>query len=408
MRTPVASCTPGTAVMPKMKQNRFVAPIVPTGMTTQVQTHDVLDLPGALRASIEASAEEADGLGDIPSRLHDELRDAGAFRLLTPRELGGWAAPLPTALSVYEKFGRIDGSVGLLVWNTNFGFIGAMLPETGNKRIWGTGVEPVFANSGMPGTATPTDGGFQLNGHWKIVTGIKSATWIVVVGIVTGDTNGAPDVRLFAVPTDQIDIQDTWNVTGLRATGSRDVVIDDVFVPEDLATRLDAPVNTDSPVYRGFIGNLVFGGCAAVTLGIAAHMIEETVTLVRSKASVVGGVVADATRTQYLVAKAQASVDAARLLLLSTASELADAGDQLTLDQRAAHRAAITHAAEVSRIALVDMYNLAGSSALYRTNTIERIFRDGMAATQHANQSALFMEGAGRVRLGMDHGLPLF
>ncbi|WP_235717394.1 acyl-CoA dehydrogenase family protein [Mycolicibacterium goodii] len=366
-----------------------------------------------MRASIEASVEEADLLGDIPSGLHDELRKAGAFRLLTPRELGGWAAPLPTTLSVYEQFGRIDGSVGLLVWNTNFGFIGAMLPETGNKRIWGTGVEPVFANSGMPGTATPVDGGFRLSGHWKIVTGIRSATWIVVVGIVAGATNGngqsqAPDVRLFAVPTDQVDIQDTWNVTGLRATGSRDVVIDDVFVPEDLATRLDAPVNTDSPVYRGFIGNLVFGGCAAVTLGIAAHMIEETVTLVRSKASMVGGVVADAARTQYLVAKAQASVDAARLLLLSTAAELADAGDQLTLEQRAAHRAAITHAAEVSRAALVDMYNLAGSSALYRTNKIERIFRDGMAATQHANQSALFMEGAGRVRLGMDHGLPLF
>lgn len=382
-------------------------------MTTQVQTHDVLDLPGTLRASIEASVEEADRLGDIPSSLHDELRDAGAFRLLTPRELGGWAAPLPTTLSVYEQFGRIDGSVGLLVWNTNFGFIGAMLPETGNQRIWSTGVEPVFANSGMPGTATPVDGGFQLSGHWKIVTGIRSATWIVVVGIVTGDANGngqsqAPDVRLFAVPTDQIDIQDTWDVTGLRATGSRDVVIDDVFVPEDLATRLDAPVNTDSPVYRGFIGNLVFGGCAAVTLGIAAHMIEETVTLVRSKPSMLGGVVADATRTQYLVARAKASVDAARLLLLSTAAELADAGDQMTLDHSAAYRAAISHAADISRVALVDMYTLAGSSALYRSNTVERIFRDGMAATQHANQSALFMEGAGRVRLGMDHGLPLF
>lgn len=382
-------------------------------MTTQVQTHDVLDLPEALRASIEASVEEADRLGDVPSSLHDALRDAGAFRLLTPRELGGWAAPLPTTLSVYEQFGRIDGSVGLLVWNTNFGFIGAMLPETGNQRIWGTGVEPVFANSGMPGTATPVNGGFQLSGQWKIVTGIRSATWIVVVGIVAGDNKGngqsqAPDVRLFAVPTDQVAIQDTWDVTGLRATGSRDVVIDDVFVPEDLATRLDAPVNTESPVYRGFIGNLVFGGCGAVTLGIAAHMIEETATLVRSKPSMTGGVVADAARTQYLVARAKASVDAARLLLLSTAAELADAGDQMTLDHRAAYRAAISHAADVSRVALVDMYTLAGSSALYRSNTVERIFRDGMAATQHANQSAWFMEGAGRVRLGMDHGMPLF
>ncbi|MDQ1494725.1 MAG: hypothetical protein QOG69_1208, partial [Actinomycetota bacterium] len=102
---------------------------------------------------------------------------------------------------------------------------------------------------------------------------------------------------------------------------------------------------------------------------------------------------------------------AARLLLLSAAESLqttAERRETVTLEQRALLRAAMTHAAQMSREALVAMYELASSSALYRGNPIERYFRDGMAALQHANQSTQFLEAAGRVRLGLDPGLPLF
>src|SRR6185436_20467880 len=119
-------------------------------MTMCTETNHVVDLPEHLRSAIEASAAEGDRLGNVPATLHNELRESGAFRLLTPRELGGSETPLTTTLSVYEHFGRIDGSVGLLVWNANFGFIGAMLNDAGLGRIWKTGADPVFANSGVP------------------------------------------------------------------------------------------------------------------------------------------------------------------------------------------------------------------------------------------------------------------
>lgn len=386
-------------------------------MTIHAETANVLDLPELLRPSIETNAAQGDQDGDIPVSLHTELRDAGAFRLLTPREFGGSETPLPTVLSVYERFGRIDGSVGLQVWNANFGFVGAILDDEGNESIWKDGTEPVFANSGIPCTAERTDGGYRVTGNWKIVTGIRQADWFIAVGAVVADgqpqitASGTPDIRVFAIATDQVDIQGTWDVTGMRATGSRNVVGDAVFVPSDLTAPLDAPARIDRPLYRGFLPALVFAGCSAVTLGVTARVIDETVTLVRTKPAIVGGVVADASRVHYLIAKAQASIDAAWLLLLSAATEIHEAGERdamVTIEQRAALRAAMTYAADVSREALVNMYQVAGSSALYRSNPIERFFRDGMAAAQHANQSAMYLEAAGRVRLGMDPALPLF
>jgi hypothetical protein len=97
-------------------------------------TLDAAELPESLRPGITAAAGDSERQGDIPTGLRDALRDAGAFRLLTPRELGGWEAPLTTVLDIYERFGHIDASVGLLVWNANFGFVGAMLDPAGSPR----------------------------------------------------------------------------------------------------------------------------------------------------------------------------------------------------------------------------------------------------------------------------------
>lgn len=218
----------------------------------------------------------------------------------------------------------------------------------------------------------------------------------------------APEVRFFAVRTNQVDVRNTWDVSGMRATGSNNVTADGIFVPTELTVALDTAPRIDRPLYRGFIPTLVFPGCTAVALGVARRAIDEAVALVGTKRAMTGGTVADAARTQHTIAKSEAAVTAARLLLKHTAEELQRAGDDITLQQRAALRAAMTHAADVSRETLVALYEIAGSAALYRSNPIERTFRDGMAALQHANHSAPFLEAAGRVRLGLDPQMRLF
>jgi indole-3-acetate monooxygenase len=379
---------------------------------------DPLKLPSLLRPSIEAAIAESKIRGDIPATLHTALRDAGAFRLLTPREFGFSETPLTDVLRIYENFGHIDASVGLLVWNANYGFMGALLNESGAAQIWSEGAEPTLANSSMPGAAVPVDGGYRLSGHWKIVSGIHAADWFIAVGVVSENGQpritqaGAPDIRLCAVRRDQLKADDTWNVSGMRGTGSNDVLAEDAFIPTDLVTPpLDTPARIDQKLYRGFFPALVFPGCTAVVIGVAQSAIDEMVKLASGKRAFAGGTIAEAARTQYTLAKSETALHAARLLLLSAAESLqttAERRETVTLEQRALLRAAMTHAAQVSRQALVAMYELASSSALYRGNPIERYFRDGMAALQHANQSTQFLEAAGRVRLGLDPGLPLF
>ena len=374
-------------------------------------------LPEQLRCAIEAARQESDGVADIPAALTRQLLGAGAFRLLTPREFGGYETPLTTALTIYEEFGRIDASVGWLVWNANFGFIAAFLQPSGIETIWTDRDEPLFANSGMPCQAEQVRGGYLLSGHWKIVSGIHAAQWLVVVGIVSQDgepvltESGAPDIRICVLHREQFRINDTWNVSGMRGTGSNDVVAEQVFVPTDLTMALDERPRIDRPLYRGFTPALVFPGCSAVAIGIARSALDEVVKLVGTKAAYAGGVLADSPRVQHAVAKAECEVSAAKLLLHAAAATLETAAQHdhaVTIEERAALRASMTHAAQVSRQTLVTMYELASSTALYRTNPLERIFRDGMAALQHANHSAQFLEAAGRVRLGLPHGMPLF
>jgi len=377
---------------------------------------NAVDLPNALRPRIEAVIDEADDRGDLPQRLHLHLREAGAFRMFTPREFGGDELPLTTALDVLERFGRIDASVGLSVWNANFGFVAAMLSEAGAKRIWAQGTEPTLANSGSPGAAERVAGGYILSGRWNIVTGITFADWFIAISLITeggqptGTAAGAPDVRLFAVHRDQLSIEQTWNVTGMRGSRSNDVVLKGAFVSSELVAAFLRASKNDRPLYRGFLPTLVSPGCTAVVLGVARSAIDGVTQLVVDRKTLTRNTVTQSRRAQYLIAKSAASVAAARLLLFSAAESLqrsAESNESVTIGQRADLRAVMTHAAETSREAFVAMYELAGSRALYRTNQIEHPFRDGMAALQHANHSAVFLEAAGRVRLGMDPELPL-
>lgn len=369
----------------------------------------VTELPAAVRSAIEAGRDEADALRRLPDDLLESLHDAGAFRLFTPRELGGHEVGLVQAVTVLEELGRIDGPVAWNVWNGNIGFAAALLPEAGAARIWGAGADPMVVNSARPtGRAVPAGEGYALSGRWDLVSGIDSADWVALFGLVA---DPQPDVRVFFLPRADVTVLDTWHVTGMRGTGSKTVVLDGVIVPAELTVSPFAPSRIDRPLYRIPAFTIASCGCAAVLLGMARAAVDAVLDLAATKATDNGATLAHRAHVQAGVAGADAALRAACLLLRAAADDVdsaAAAGEPITPALRGALRAAMCHAADMSRDVLTRMYVLGSSSSLYIGNRLERVFRDGMVAAQHGLLAAAQLEPAGRILLGLDLGTPIY
>ncbi|WP_306215093.1 acyl-CoA dehydrogenase family protein [Actinoplanes sp. RD1] len=335
-------------------------------------THPVHDLPDVLRPAVEKYRDEAEALGRLPEELVRELREHGAFRLYTPRELGGHEATPAVVLELLTRLARLDGPTAWTVWNLNLGFVAGLLGPERAEEVFGGGRDPLIANSGQPGRMSPAEGGFRLTGTWKIVSGAHLADWFLLAGMLPagpGTSGWGAGLFFCLVPRDAVTVLDTWDVAGMRASDSNSVTADEVFVPSDLAFSLFAPNRLDRPAYRLPTVNVVFPGCAAVLIGMAQAAVDELVRLAGGKTAFTGEPLAAMESTQVAVGRAAAQVAAARGLLLSTAGELdrtTAAGRETTEEQRAAVRGAIAHVTETARTVLVSMYATASSgSALH-------------------------------------------
>jgi indole-3-acetate monooxygenase len=379
------------------------------GLTYAVPDFDPRELPDRLRGAVQSYRDEADHLRRLPDLLVEELRRSGVFRLFSPAELGGFEVPVATALDILEAFGRMDGSTAWVVWNGNIGVSAAILPPAGSARVWATSPDQIIANNATPsGVASRVPGGFLLSGSWSVVTGADFADWITLFAVVGGN---AHDVRLFAVPRQDVTVTDTWDVSGMRGTGSHRVTVDELFVPAELSGRLDKPPVIDRPLYRVPAFSIVAPGGAAVVLGMARAAIDEMLRIATVRTGHDGLALGQNSALQAAIGRADADLRAARLLLLDAAADLdrgAAAAMSITDRQRGALRAAMSHANVVARNVFVSMHELGGSASLHRSSPLEQIVRDGLAATQHVNNSAALFELAGQLLLGLEPASPVF
>jgi alkylation response protein AidB-like acyl-CoA dehydrogenase len=373
-------------------------------------------LAETLRPAIEANRAEAETQRRLPMELVETLRGAGAFRLSTPIERDGFELSVAAALDVYEAFGHVDGPVAWNIWNGNLGFTAALLSAEAGDQIWSRGADPIIANSArVAGTGVPGEGGYVVSGRWDIVSAIDIADWVALFGVVMqGDAprivNGAPDVRVFFLRTGDVRIVDTWHTSGMRGTGSKSVVVDQVVVPEEMAISPFSPSRIDRPLFRVPAFTLASTGAAPIVVGIAQAALDELIDLAPRKASDNGRTLAQLPHVHAQLAVAQTSLHAARLVLRDAATTIdaaATANEPVTEMLRARLRAAMSHAASVSREVLITCQLLASSSAIYTDDPIERLVRDGMVAAQHKILSPTHMDILGRLTLGLDAGTPI-
>lgn len=373
--------------------------------------------PAAAARSIAAlaaeHAAEAEGARRLSAPVVAALVEAGLFRLCVPAAIGGGEAPPATLVEVVEELAHGDAAAGwCLAVQATSGLLGGWLPADGAREVFGAPDAVAGGVFAPMGRATREGDAWRVSGRWPFASGCEHSTWLMGGAVTERDgavaalPNGMPDVRLMLAPAETFAIHDTWRVAGLRGTGSHDVELADVVVPERHAVSVfsDAPT-ARGPLYAFPLFGLLAVAIAAVSIGCARAALEDLAELAVAKApSSSRRTLAERPTVQAELARAEASLRAARALLheaVGAAWELAGAEGAISVAARASLRLAATHAAATAAAVTHTTYTLGGGSALYDASPLQRRFRDANAATQHMLVAPATWELSGRLLLGL-------
>lgn len=381
--------------------------------------HPAVEAARGLAPRIQDAREETESGRRLPDSLVDSLVESQLFRLLLPSDLGGADVDPVTALAVIEELGKSEASVAWLVWNSALPCLfGRYLPESTRRDIFGDRGGKYAGSTRPTGRAVRENGGYRISGRWSLVSGCMHADWLEFMCLVEKDgevemlESGAPHMRMAFVPADQVEIIDTWRVGGLRGTGSHDVALGEVQVPRERTFSPTDPSQIPGPMGRMPIACWMAAGHAAVCLGIAQTALDTVMEVGRSKVTVdpVPGL-PDRATNQFLVAETGTRIAALRGELHRSVEGLWDAarqGDAIPMERLADAWSAAVVTGRAARDMVTQMYEVAGSTALYVDCALERCHRDIHAAMQHVIAQRVWVEEAGRVRFGMEPTNPLF
>ena len=347
-------------------------------------------------------ADHADREGRLADPVVDAFHREGLYAMWVPRALGGHELDPLRSLEVIERVAYGDPSAGwvLMASALAIGTAGAYLDDAAATALFSHPRVPVIGGQGTrPGLAVPKDDGFVLSGSWSFASGIKPGTHIHTLGLIQG-TNEA---RIFVLPVEQATLVDNWDVMGLRGTGSIDYRIDGAFVPASYTH----PALTETPqrgegLYRaGIIGfaTICHSGWAC---GIGRRLLDELAASVHAKGGRAGTLGSSESFLEGF-ARAEAGYRAARALVHEAwgdAWTTLERGDSPSTRQHSLLRLAMAHVTWAAHEAALFVYKASGTSGL-RAGTVQRLFRDMHAGTQHILVSPLVFRNVGRELAGI-------
>jgi alkylation response protein AidB-like acyl-CoA dehydrogenase len=358
---------------------------------------------GALARDNLARSEE---LGQLAPPVAEALHSEGLLGMWTPRSLhGGLELDPVTSLEVIETVSYGDPSAGwvLMAASLAIGTGGAYLKDEAVKELFSGPRLPVIAGQGTrPGTAVPTKGGFKLSGSWSFASGIKHGTHIHTLGLI----DGTHEARIFVLPVGKAKLIDNWDVIGLRATGSIDYTTDNVFVPEAYTHM----ATTEEPLRGGNLYKLGIIGFAGMchsgwACGIGRRVLDEIAAVAVERAGR-GGTLADSASFQEGFANAEGVYRAARAFVYETWNDVRatlDRGAKPSVRQHSLIRLALAHATWSAHEVSLFAYKAAGSQSL-RAGTLQHLFRDMHAGTQHITSAPPVYAAIGRELAGLAKG----
>src|SRR5262247_4332752 len=340
----------------------------------------------ALRPVIRGYREEVECDQRLPQTLVEQLHAAGFYRLVLPRALGGLQVDPLTYLRVVELVSEGAGSVGWnLANNSIVQLITLGLPDEGVHEIYAHGADTVIAGTAVPGggQAVPVAGGYRVSGRWRFGSGCRESSWmlgsfqILDGGQPRRSSDGTPAYWRGVFPRAEVQIvEGSWDVSGLRGTGSFDWTVEDVFLPERRTmVQAGAPLDNQWQRWPGLSYALpaqawVGPHHSAVITGIARAGIDALIELAGGKTPRGRtGLLRENPQVQDAVGRADAMLNAGRVYRSAMITELWNtiaAGKETTLEQRARCRLAAVYAADNARAAMDLMYRHGGSTSFQR------------------------------------------
>ena len=377
-------------------------------------TIQILSAARGFRDELTSRAAEFERARRIPAELAARMAEAGLFRLCVPEVYGGLEADPLTMVQVIETLAEADGSAAWVVFiGATSGLTAAYLPVAAARTVFAkpsaiTG--GVFAPRGRAAEIDPST--YEVTGRWAWGSGTQNCDWIMGGCLVTRDgkpamlADGRPDARMFFLPAAEVDLLDTWHVSGLKGTGSTDFEIRAKRVARDFSVSL----THDSPVARPLYAFPPFGllaiGLGGVALGLARAAIDALIALAGGKTPEgQRKPLAARAETQEKVAGAEALYGSSRAWLadvIGAAWAAAQAGDALSVAHRRNLRLATTHTVRSCAKAIDLMYHLGGGSSVYDSSRLQRCFRDIHVATQHMLVGTPTLELTGKLFLGLE------
>jgi 3-hydroxy-9,10-secoandrosta-1,3,5(10)-triene-9,17-dione monooxygenase len=366
------------------------------GLTGPAAPDELVERARALAPRFRARAAAAEAARTLPAESVAELLDAGFARILAPPRFGGYGLGVEESFDVVRELGKGDAShawcAALMIEIPRYV---AAYPLAAQEAVWADGPDVALAGSIMPlAQVTPVAGGYRLSGRSPFSSGINHASWVFLGGMMPGERG--PEWAVFLLPRADFEIEDTWRVAAMAATGSNTVVTDAAFVPDTHVLALadlregrmaDAALHPEARLYRS--PHIAWAPLTFVLpmLGAAQAAYEEYVAWLREQGARDPRRLAEAPAAHAMLGRVAADLDAAELLLRRVA-QTAQAPTPPSLELRARAMRDYSRSAQLILEAVDAIVAGQGTAAFRADSALARTWRDLHFAASHASLGA--------------------
>jgi alkylation response protein AidB-like acyl-CoA dehydrogenase len=357
---------------------------------------------------LQSEAPRIEALGQLTPTVVEALHARGLYRTLLPKQLNGYGVGLETFVKVMETLavGQASGC----------SMAAAYVDPHIARIIWGDDPKGVLAwGFQQEGRAKVVPGGYRVTGKWGFGSGGHHATWMgahchveLPDGSLLKDSNGNLIERTMLLRQEQLSWISTWDVVGLRGTGSDTYTVTDLFVPDAFTVRrdIDEERRIDDPFFKFTTTSAYSCGFAGVSMGIARGMLDALCALAQTKKpSHTARTLRDSPVMHHLIAENEAKLRSARAFVLETIRDGQDCirrTGSLDMDNKVLMRLATTTAIQQAKKVAEFAYHEAGATAIFSSNAFERKMRDIHASAQQVQGRTGHIEICGQHFLGLN------